>query len=253
MKKKALILGLTGCDGAYLAKYLLEKDYIVEGINQGNNLNNLSKLNIVKKINLYKIKNYSGKKFYRIIKSNYDEIYFFDDKPNSYRLNKNDQKIYENNIIPSKVILNFIRNQKKKKTKFLFSASSEIFVKTKNNKYLRKKKNIIPTSRYDLSKLLVYEIIKSYRKMYNLPIYSLILLNNKNVKNNKSHIFKTINKSFTSKKKIKTTKFFIGNIEIDFSRIAEYAITCSKILNKKEIGDYTIKNGKIILIKNIGL
>ena len=68
MKKKALILGVTGYYGAYLAKYLSEKDYIVEGINQGNNLNNLSKLNIIKKIYLYEVKNYSNTKFYHIIK-----------------------------------------------------------------------------------------------------------------------------------------------------------------------------------------
>lgn len=253
MKKKALILGVTGCDGAYLAKYLLEKDYIVEGINQGNNLNNLSKLNIIKKIYLYKIKNYTNKKFYHIIKSNYDEIYLFDNKSSSHRLYKNDQKTFENCIIPLKIILNFIRNQKKKKTKFLYSVSSEIFGKTKNNKYLKRKEKIIPSSLYDLSKLLIYEIIKSYRKMYNLPVCSVILFNNENFKDNKNYIFENTNKSSRSKKKKKTRKFFISNIKIDSGRKEEYAIRCSKILNKKKTNDYTIKNGKIILLKNIGL
>jgi hypothetical protein len=65
--------------------------------------------------------------------------------------------------------------------------------------------------------------------------------------------FENITKNSKFKKNNKTRKFTIGNIKIDFSCAAEYAIRCNKILNRKKISDCIIKNGKIIPLKNIGL
>ena len=49
MKKKALIYGITGQDGSYLAKYLLSKHYNVSGVSRKKNYINLNKLKIKKK------------------------------------------------------------------------------------------------------------------------------------------------------------------------------------------------------------
>ena len=62
MKKKALIYGITGQDGSYLAKHLLSKHYNVSGISRKKNYINLNKLKIKKKINLFVFKQFNTKK-----------------------------------------------------------------------------------------------------------------------------------------------------------------------------------------------
>ena len=68
MKKKALIFGITGQDGSYLAKYLLSKNYNVSGISRKKNYTNLIKLKIKNKINLYVFKRFEDPKIFYLLK-----------------------------------------------------------------------------------------------------------------------------------------------------------------------------------------
>ena len=54
--KNALIFGITGQDGSYLAKYLIKKNYSITGICRRKNFINLKKLGLLKKINLKLVK-----------------------------------------------------------------------------------------------------------------------------------------------------------------------------------------------------
>ena len=57
MKKKALIIGITGQDGAILSKRLLKNNYKVHGISRKINYKNLSKLNLKNKVKIFEISN----------------------------------------------------------------------------------------------------------------------------------------------------------------------------------------------------
>ena len=61
-RKKALIFGITGQDGSYLAKYLIKKKYDVTGIYRKKNFDKLKKLGLLKKINFELIKKIEKKK-----------------------------------------------------------------------------------------------------------------------------------------------------------------------------------------------
>ena len=62
MNKKALIFGITGQDGAYLAKTLLKKKYLIYGITRNKNYRNLKKLNLLNKIRLFNFSSFDNPK-----------------------------------------------------------------------------------------------------------------------------------------------------------------------------------------------
>ena len=121
-------------------------------------------------------------------------------------------EIYNCEIDPIKVILDFIVSQKGKKSKFLHRGSNKMYGNISYKKKFTKMDKKKPISPYGLSKCIGYEIIKSYRKMFNLPICTTILF---------SHEYVMIANRF------------------------------HKILNLKKIEDYAILPGNKISLKKI--
>ena len=80
-KKKAFIIGVTGQDGSYMSKFLLDKNYSVFGFTRSlkkNNLKNLKILGVEKKINLKKYNDNNSNAILKdIMKYKPQEIYFF--------------------------------------------------------------------------------------------------------------------------------------------------------------------------------
>ncbi len=138
MKKKALIYGITGQDGSYLAKYLLSKHYNVSGISRKKNYINLNKLKIKKKINLFVFKQFNTKKIFNLLKKNFSEIYFLAGQSSVKNSFEKRLETYESQNLPLKIILDYIVSQKGKKTKFLYAGTSEMFGNINKKKgYLR--------------------------------------------------------------------------------------------------------------------
>ena len=81
-KKTALIVGISGQKGSYMAKYLIEKKYIVDGIYMNENYKNLKTLDLLKKINLYKFSKFNELRLIKLLKKNFDKIYFFEEQSN---------------------------------------------------------------------------------------------------------------------------------------------------------------------------
>lgn len=213
IKKKILITGITGQDGAYLAKLFLNKKFIVHGTSRqkGDWAKNVKYLNISNKIRVYQ----TDKKFNnlnKILSNNYDYIFFLGGQSSVIRsYGKLEHETYDSQIIPISIILEFIRLQKTKKSKFMYSSSSEIFGYQKKTKLNEKsKKN--PQSPYGLSKLIGYEIVKSYREMFNLPVFTIIFFNHESILRNKDFIFKKIINYL--KKKDFSKKINLGNLNI---------------------------------------
>jgi GDPmannose 4,6-dehydratase len=169
IRKKALIYGVTCQDGIYLAKYLIENKYTVHGICKHKKFKNIKNLNILKKIKVNIFPKFNKKKLANLLKKNFNEIYFLGEETSI----KNTE-IYNNEIAPMKVILDVIVLQKNKKSKFLYRASSKMY----GNINYKKKFNLMdkkkPITPHGLSKFIGYEIIKSYRKMFNLPVCTAI-------------------------------------------------------------------------------
>lgn len=253
MGKKALIFGVTGQDGSYMCKHLIKKNYVVHGICRRKNYVNLKKLSLLKKIKLHLISNTNKIKILKVLRKNFDEIYFLSGQSSVQDSFKNEQETYDSQINPLKVILNFIKLQKNKKSKFLYAGSSEIFGNIKRKRKIKEEDVKSPVSPYGLSKLIGYEIIKSYRKMYNLPICTAILFNHESSLRTKKYVFKKIIESVKKINKKKIKKISFGNIKIkrDWGWAPEYMIGCNKILNSKNIEDYIIATGKTISLEKL--
>ena len=251
--KTALIFGVTGQDGSYLARYLIKKKYKVSGIYRRKTFINLKKLNLLKKIDLKLVKNIEKKNINKILENNYDEIYFLSGQSSVTLSFDKSVETYESQIEPIKVILDYITNQKNKKTKFLYASSAEIFGNIHNKKKVNEKSKKKPISPYGLAKLIGYEIVKSYREMYKIPVCTAILFNHESSLRHNNFIFKKIINNLQKIKRNDQHKLMVGNIEIkrDWGWAPEYMEACYKILASKELTDYIIATEKTIKLKKV--
>ena len=252
-KKTALIFGITGQDGPYMSKILLEKKYIVHGVCRKKNYTNLHKLDLYKKVNLHLFPKIDKKKIFKLLNKNFDEIYFLGGQSSVIESFKNESETYESQIEPLKMILDFITFQKNKKTKLLYASSCEIFGAINKKNKIKEDSKKKPNSPYALSKLIGYEIIKSYRIMYKLPICSAILFNHESSLRTEKFVFKKIVDYLDKINKNKNKKLHLGNIEVkrDWGWAPDYMKACYKILNSKKIDDYIIATGKTTSLKNL--
>ncbi len=243
--KKALIFGISGQDGSYLANFLIKKRYQVDGVSKSFKYKNLKILKIQRKIKIFKY----PKKIDSLLKKNYDEIYFLGGQSNVFKSFSDRELTYNSQIKPLIPILENIR-MKKIKSKFLYASSSEIYGNYKNKK--RKDENSFkqPVSPYGLSKLIGFEIIKSYREMFKIPVCSVIFFNHESPLRSKEYVIKKIIDYLKSNKK---KKLKLGNINIkrDWGWGPEYVQACHKILTSKNIEDYVIASGKTHSLKDV--
>lgn len=251
MSKKALIIGISGQDGVNLASLLLKKNYIVHGIYR-RNLKFLKKKNLIRKVTIFKIKNINVENLKKILKKNYHEIYFLGGQSNVFKSFSKTQETYDSQILPVISIINFIKDQKKK-SKFLFASSSEMFGYKKNKNKLKEEDEKNPLSPYALSKMISFEIIKSYREMFKIPVCSAILFNHESELRSKNYVISKLinyinNKDYKNKDKLK-----FGNINVkrDWGWSLEFMEGCHKILNSKYISDYNIATGKTVSLKEM--
>lgn len=253
MRKKALIFGITGQDGAILSSILLKKNYEVHGISRKKNFQNLDKLGIKEKIYKHLIKNNNEKKIVSLLRNDFEEVYFLGGQSSVKESFFLVEETYDSQIKPVKIILNYIFNQKKKRTKFLYAASSEIFGQKKNKKKITEDDPKDPISPYALSKLISYEIIREYRNTYNLPVCSAILFNHESYLRDKNYVLKKIADVVKDIRSNKKKKIKLGNINIkrDWGWSEDFMDACNLILSKNKIDDYIIATGKTTSLKKV--
>ncbi len=244
-KKRALIFGISGQDGSYLANFLIQKGYRVDGVSKNLKFKNLKILKILTKIKIHQY----PKKYDSLLKKNYDEIYFLGGQSNVFKSFSNRELTYRSQIQPLIPILENIR-MKKIKSKFLYASSSEIFGNYKNKSKKNENSFKQPVSPYGLSKLIGFEIIKSYREMFKIPVCSVIFFNHESPLRSKEYVIKKIIDYSKSNKK---TKLKLGNINIkrDWGWGPEFVQACHKILTSKKIDDYIIATGKTHSLKDV--
>ncbi len=183
----------------------------------------------------------------------FDEIYFLGGQSNVFNSFTSGQETYESQIKPVKLLLNFILNQKGKKSKFLYAASSEMFGEKKKREKLNEGTIKDPVSPYGLSKLISYEIIKQYRHTYNIPVCSAILFNHESHLRPDLYVLKKITSFILKINSRKKTKLKIGNINIkrDWGWSEDFMEACNLILKNNKIDDFIIATGKTVSLKTM--
>jgi GDPmannose 4,6-dehydratase len=248
MKKKAVIVGVYGQDGSYLAELLIKKKYYVYGI--------------VNKVKKKKFKNATKNlKILKISINNYTQIsnLIKKIKPNEiYHLGSQSFINYDFdseffNLNPSINGTNFLLTAIKEfspKSKFYFAASSEIFGNPKKSPQ-NENTQFNPRSAYGISKLAGYHLTKNYREAHGLFVCSGILYNHESPRRGDFFVTKKIAKTAARIKKGLDKKIYLGNISAkrDWGYSKDYVKYMWKSLQLKKPQDFVLGTGKLHSVK----
>jgi GDPmannose 4,6-dehydratase len=259
MKKKiALIFGVTGQDGAYLAKFLLSKNYIVHGIKRRSSSLNTSRID-----DIYKDPHSKSSFFLEygdvtdslsvlknIARIKPDEIYNL--SAQSHVKVSFDVPEYTANVdaIGALRILDAIKSLKlEKKIKYYQAGTSEMFGASKPPQ--SEKTNFYPRSPYAVAKLYAHWITINYREAYGIFACNGILFNHESPIRGETFVTKKIVAALCKIVKNKQKKLYLGNLysKRDWGHAKDYVVAMWKMLQRKTPSDYVISTGRQYSVK----
>jgi GDPmannose 4,6-dehydratase len=258
-KKIALIFGITGQDGSYLAKFLLKKNYIVHGVKRRSSIINTLRIDSIYQENQKKNKNLylhygdltDALSILNIIKQTKpDEIYNLAAQSHVAVSFLNPQYTLSVNAIGTLNILEAIRLNGKK-IKFYQAGTSEMFGGDINKKKQDEKTEFYPKSPYGVSKVFAHWITKNYRETYKIFACNGILFNHESPLRGETFVTQKIVNGLMSIKKNECKKLYLGNIysKRDWGHAEDYVQGMWKMLQQKRPDDYVLATGKQYSVK----
>ena len=261
MKKKiALIFGVTGQDGSYLAEFLLKKNYIVHGVKRRSSSINTLRIN-----HIYQDpheKNYNFRLHYGDITDSLSVSSLIKKiKPNEIYNLAAQSHVAVSFEVPEYTanadalgalrILEAIKFHKlQKKTKFYQAGTSEMYGKVLNTPQ-NEKTSFYPLSPYGVAKLYAHWITKNYREAYKIFACNGILFNHESPRRGETFVTKKIVSALFKIKSGNQKKLFLGNLNSkrDWGHARDYCEAMWKMLQQKTSDDYVISTGKQYSIK----
>ena len=261
MKSKiALIFGITGQDGSYLAEFLLKKKYTVNGVKRRSSSINTSRVDHIyqdRHETNYKFRLYYGditdsSSVSTLIKNiKPDEIYNLAAQSHVAVSFEVPEYTANADALGALRILEAIKFHKlEKKTKFYQAGTSEMFGKVQSIPQ-SEKTNFYPLSPYGVAKLYAHWITKNYREAYNIFASNGILFNHESPRRGETFVTKKIVSALCKIKERKQKKLFLGNLNAkrDWGHARDYCVAMWKILQQKSPDDYVIATGVQYSIK----
>jgi GDPmannose 4,6-dehydratase len=262
MKKKiALIFGITGQDGSYLAEFLLKKKYIVHGVKRRSSSFNTGRIDhlyvdpheqkrmfilhygdITDAISVSSIiKNIKPDEIYNLAAQSHVAVSF---EVPEYTANADG--------IGALRILEAIKfHGLQKKTKFYQAGTSEMFGKVAQIPQTEKTP-FYPRSPYGVAKVYAHWITVNYREAYKIFACNGILFNHESPVRGETFVTKKIIMGLCRIKMGKQKKLFLGNLDAkrDWGHAKDYVEAMWKMLQKKTPQDYVISTGKQYSVKD---
>ena len=259
MKKVALITGVTGQDGSYLAEFLLAKGYSVHGI-----IRRSSSFNTKRLENIYRDTEIKHKKFFlhygdlldyislaSIIKR-YRPSEIYNLAAQSHVKVSFEMPYYTTmtNAIGTLNLLEIIRTLGLK-TKFYQASTSELYGNNKSK--LSEKTAFNPVSPYAASKHYAYEITKIYRESYGMFCSNGILFNHESPRRGENFISRKTIIGLIKILKGKQKILYLGNLysKRDWGHAKEFVKAQWQILQQKKPDDFVIATGKNYTVKDL--
>ncbi len=260
-KKIALIFGITGQDGSYLAELLLNKNYIIHGVKRRSSSANTERID-----HLFDSVNFDNKNIFIhygdisdgtstlniINKIKPDEIYNL--AAQSHVRVSFDIPEYTADItaLGALRILESIRILNLKKTKYYQASSSEMYGLVKNKNSLNELTPFHPRSIYGVSKVFAYHTAVHYREAYGIFASNGILFNHESPRRGPTFVTKKIVQGLTRIQKGIQKKLTLGNLYAirDWGHAKDYAVSMWKILQYKKPDDWVIATNKENTVKS---
>ena len=253
--KKALITGITGQDGSYLAEFLLNKGYEVHGIKRRTSLINTDRID-----HLYQDPYELNRKFFlhhgdltdatsliRIIQNiQPDEIYNLAAQSHVGVSFEEPEYTANSDALGALRILEAIRILKlEKKTKYYQASTSELYGRVKEVPQ-NEKTPFYPRSPYGVAKLYAYWITVNYREAYDIYACNGILFNHESPVRGETFVTRKITRALARIKLGFQKKLYIGNLNAlrDWGHAKDYVEAQWLMLQQKKPEDFVIATGK---------
>jgi len=260
MTKTALVTGVTGQDGSYMADFLLEKNYTVVGLHRRSSTNNLSRI-----AHLVHNKNFILEEFdltdpsgVNQVVSKYkpDEFYNLGAQSHVGTSFKQPTTTFEIDAVGVINILEAIRHFSPS-TKLYQAGTSEMFgrnysVDSNGKKYQSENTTMLPQSPYGVAKLASYHMIQIYRAAYGLYCCCGILFNHESPRRGENFVTRKITKYLGQIIRGEPVgKLELGNLDAhrDWGHAQDYVKGMWLMLQQSVADDYVLATGETHSVK----
>ena len=260
MKKKvALITGITGQDGSYLAELLLKKNYKVHGVIRKSSSFNTSRIDHIY-IDPHNKTNFflhygdltDSNSVYNIINNiRPDEVYNLGAQSHVGVSFDNPEYTAEVSGIGTLRLLEAIRFLKIKKIKFYQASTSELFGETYKKNIFNENSKFHPKSPYGAAKLYSYWITSVYRESYGIFASNGILFNHESPRRGETFVTRKITRFLTRKKLGLKDTLYLGNLNAkrDWGHAKDYVEMQWRILQQRKPEDFVVATGHTYSVK----
>lgn len=248
--KKALITGITGQDGSYLAELLLQKGYEVHGIVRRvaieDPIHRLGRIkHIQDDIHLHPASLESYPSLYNVVRGvKPDECYHLASQSFVSYSFEDEFSTFNTNINGTHYMLSSI-HQLVPECKFYFAGSSEMFGKV--HEVPQNEETVFhPRSAYGITKVAGFDLTRNYREAYGLNACSGILYNHESPRRGFEFVTRKISYHVAQIKKGKLSELRIGNLEAkrDWGYAKEYVEAMWMMLQRDTMDDFVIATGE---------
>ena len=252
-KKRALITGITGQDGSYLAEFLIEKGYEVHGIKR-----RASSLNTERIDHLYQDPHVDARNLFlhygdltdtsnltRIVQQvQPHEVYNLGAQSHVAVSFESPEYTADVDAIGALRLLEAIRFLKLDKTRFYQASTSELYGLVQEIPQ-RESTPFYPRSPYGVAKLYAYWITKNYRESYGMYACNGILFNHESPRRGETFVTRKITRALSNIAYGLEECLFMGNLDAlrDWGHAKDYVRMQWLMLQQEEAKDYVISTG----------
>lgn len=254
--KRALITGITGQDGSYLAELLLDKGYEVHGIIRRASTFNTGRIN-----HIYQDPHDRGRRLFLyhgdladantirklIYKVSPDEIYNLAAQSHvkvSFELPEYTANIVAMGALRMLEAIKDYQENTGRTVKFYQASSSEMFGMTKPPQ--NEKSPFYPRSPYGIAKVFAFETTRNYREAYGIFAVNGILFNHESPRRGETFLTRKVTRGIARILAGLDKKIYLGNLDAkrDWGYAPEYVEAMWKMLQLKKPEDFVIGSGK---------
>ena len=254
---KALITGITGQDGYYLTKLLIEKNYEVHGLIRRSSTFNTDRIDeliaehsIDGKLSLYYSDLLDSSSLNNLINTIMpDEIYNLAAQSHVAVSFKNPLYTTQTSTVGPLTILEAVRNSDKK-IKYYQASSSEMFGGIDSNA-LNEDSKFVPKSPYAAGKLFAHEMTKIYRESYDIFAVNGILFNHESPLRGETFVTRKISKAVGRISQGIQTKLTLGNLDAfrDWGFAGDYVKGMYLMMQHEQPDDWVLSSDETHTVK----
>lgn len=254
---KAFVTGVTGQDGYYLSKLLLEKGYEVHGTIRRSSTFNTERIDKL-------MAEYSSKEVFKLYYSDLldssslnnlintimpDEIYNLAAQSHVAVSFKNPLYTTQTSTVGPLTILEAIKNSEKN-IKFYQASSSEMYGGV-NEEYLNENSKFNPKSPYAVGKVFAHEITKTYRDSYNIFAVNGILFNHESPMRGETFVTRKISRAVGRISLGLQSKITLGNLDAarDWGFSGDYVEGMHMMMQHDSPDDWVLATGEAFTVK----